>query len=91
MKKYLILIFLLGWLGSFAQVSGSLQTQAQDYAFNSVSQYVDIQVVTPPVKVTVTALDSVAAPKLPVFIQNFVLPAGNQVTGLQVIQILNIK
>ena len=48
MKKYLILIFLLGWLGSFAQVSGSLQTRAQDYTFNSVSQYIDIQVIAPP-------------------------------------------
>jgi len=46
MKKYLILIFLLGWLGSFAQVSGNLQTQAQDYTFNSVSQYIDIQAIT---------------------------------------------
>ena len=43
----------------------------------------------PPTNVTATTLDNVAAPKLPVFIQNFVLPAGSQVMGLQVIQILN--
>ena len=48
MKKLLVLVFWLGWFGSYAQVSGSLQTQAQDYAFKSASQYVDIQVVTPP-------------------------------------------
>jgi len=48
MKKLLVLLFWLGWLGSYAQVSGSLQTQAQDYAFNSVSQHIDIQVITPP-------------------------------------------
>ena len=59
MKKLLILVFWLGWFGSYAQVSGSLQTQAQDYVFNSVSQYTDIQVVTPPANTTVTALDSV--------------------------------
>ena len=48
MKKILVLLFWLGWFGSYAQVSGNLQTQAPDYAFNSVSQHVDIQVITPP-------------------------------------------
>ncbi len=48
MKKIFLLIVLFAYFGSFAQVSGSLQTQAQDYAFNSVSQYTDIQVITSP-------------------------------------------
>ena len=48
MKKIFFLIGLFAYFGSYAQVSGSLQTQAQDYAFNSVSQYADIQAITPP-------------------------------------------
>ena len=48
MKKLLISILLLGWFTGYAQISGNLQTQAQDYALNSVSQYTDIQVITPP-------------------------------------------
>ncbi len=48
MKKLLFLLFWLGWFTGFAQISGSLQTQAQDYALNSVTQYTDIQVITPP-------------------------------------------
>ncbi len=81
MKKLLISILLLWWFSGYSQISGNLQTQAQDYALNSVAQYTDIQVITPhhPTNTTLTALDSVAAPKLPVFIQNFVLPAGSQV------------
>ena len=81
MKKLLFLLFWLGWFTGFTQISGNLQTQAQDYALNSVAQYTDIQVITPhhPTNTTLTALDSVATPKLPVFIQNFVLPAGSQV------------
>ena len=50
MKKILyLLIILFGWTSLIqAQVSGSIQTQAQDYNLVTESQYTVIQHVTPP-------------------------------------------
>ena len=87
MKKifYLLILFWAGFQ-TYAQVNGSISTQLTDWQLNQNGQYTDIQQITPP-NSTITqiaSLDSIGAPNLPVFVQNYVLPAGSTLTGVQI-------